>query len=192
LYNAAWVKRLQRNVSRFAPPHRFVALSDCDVPCERIPLKHDWPRWWPILEVFRPGLFSGRVVYLDLADLIVDRIDKVFEGSGFIIAPDPYTPGPSRFASGLMAFDAYDNGIYERFAPIAAKVMPRLHGDQEWISELRPTAATFEPGIAVSYKGQCRGRDGYPDGAAIIFCHGQPKPHEIADTWFRTRWDIDL
>ncbi len=32
--------------------HRFVCLSDVDVPCERIFLKHGWPGWWSKVELF--------------------------------------------------------------------------------------------------------------------------------------------
>src|SRR5947209_20113122 len=44
-YNADWVTGLQGNVARFAPLHRFVCLSDVDVPCERVPLITGWPGW---------------------------------------------------------------------------------------------------------------------------------------------------
>lgn len=188
LYEPRWVERLRRNVARHAPPHRFVCLSDVDVPCERIPLVEGWPGWWSILEVFRPGLFSGRVLYLDLADLIVDRIEPLAAGDGFRIAPDPYWPGPSRFASGVMAFDAGDTDIHARFDPAT---IGRLHGDQEWIMELRPDAATLPEGLAVSYKRHCRGRDGYPAGAIAVLCHGRPKPDGIADAWVRDMWARD-
>jgi len=45
-YDAEWVRKLRDGVKRnLARPHRFVCLSDVDVPCERIPLQHDWPGW---------------------------------------------------------------------------------------------------------------------------------------------------
>lgn len=168
-----------------------MALSDVDVPgVETIPLLHDWPRWWPIVEVFRPGLFSGRVVYFDLANLIVARIDPLIEGEGFVIAPAPADPPPlhGRFASGVMAFDGGDTEIYDRFEPPAT--IGRLHGDQEWIEEVRPDARTFDPSIAVSFKGACQ--NGLPEGAVVLLCHGRPKPPEITAPWFRQKWDADV
>lgn len=188
VYDARWVERLRRNVARHAPPHRFVCLSDVDVPCERVPLAMGWPGWWSILEVFRPRLFTGRVVYFDLANLIVDAIAPFTEGEGFVIAPDPYNVGPGKFASGVMAFDAGDTEIFDRFDP---STIGRLHGDQEWIMEFRPRAATFAPGLAVSYKGQCRGHGRYPTGAVAVLCHGKPKPDAIDDAWVRDMWTRD-
>jgi len=192
LYEPRWVIRLRNNVRRFAPAHRFVALSDVDVPgVETIPLKHDWPRWWPILEVFRPGLFSGRVLYLDLADLVVWNMAPFFKGKGFTIAPDPWEPGPGRFASGVMAFDAGDSALYQQFVPLAGPTITRLHGDQDWITELRADAQTFDKRLCASYRGQCRDTDSIPRGARIVLCHGRPKPDVIREPWFRERWDRD-
>lgn len=192
LYDGRWVRRLRRNVERHAPAHRFVCLSDTAIEgVETVPLAHDWPRWWPILEVFRPGLFTGRVAYLDLCDLVVGWDPRIHEGEGFIIAPDPYDVGPRRFATGLMAFDAGDTDIYDSFVPVADDAIRRLHGDQEYIAEYRPDATTYPLGIAVSYKGACRNTGGYPDGASIVFVHGRPKPHQITDPWFRRLWAED-
>jgi hypothetical protein len=187
VYGPEWVARLKRNVERFAPAHRFVCLSDVAVPAERIPLTDNLPGWWSILEIFRPGLFEGRVLYLDLANLIVGKLDVFFAGTGFVIAPDPWEVGPGRFASGAMAFDAGDCEIHDRFE---RSVMERLRGDQDWITELRPDAATFPIEWCVSYRGQCRGK-GVPNGARIIFAHGPPKPLQIGDKWYRRRWDRD-
>lgn len=190
LYTPAWVERLRRNVARHLGEHRFVCLSDVAVPSvETVPLQHGWPGWWSIIEVFRPGLFTGRVVYLDLADLIVRPLDPFFEGAGFRIARAPRVPAPThgKFASGLMAFDAGDSEIYDRFAPQAADVIARLHGDQEWIEELRPDSATFDQDVTAGFRGECV--DGPPPDARVIFVHGRPKPHEITAPWFRELWD---
>ncbi|KKK78135.1 hypothetical protein LCGC14_2846620, partial [marine sediment metagenome] len=71
LYSVRWVKRLRNMVSRNLPiPHRFVCLSNVEGPCERIPLLHNWPGYWSKIELFRPGIFEDRVLYLDL-DLVV-------------------------------------------------------------------------------------------------------------------------
>lgn len=193
-FNGRWVQRLQKNAKAFAPEHRFVCLSDVAIEgVETIPLAHDWPKWWPIIEVFRPGLFTGRVMYLDLSDLIVDRIDFLFAGTGFVIAPSPANPPPKHgnLASGLMVFDAGDTKIYDRFAGQAQSIINRLHGDQMWIEEMRPHARRFAPHIAVSFRGECQPKGGIPENAKIVFCHGRPKPDEIEERWFRERWDKD-
>jgi hypothetical protein len=81
-YDAAWVEKLQNSVSRnLTIPHRFVCLSDVDVPCERIPLVQvsdtKSPGWWAKLQLFRPGLFDGPVLYFDLDTVITSNLDEL-------------------------------------------------------------------------------------------------------------------
>lgn len=188
IFNPQWVQRLQRNVARHAPEHEFVCLSDRSINgVKAITLAHNWPRWWPIIEVFRPGLFKGRVIYFDLANMIVGDISPLAEGVGFIIAADPAIPGPQRYCSGVMAFDADDNEIYEKFDPASIK---RLRGDQDWIAELRPQAQNFKEGLVVSYKAQCKSIGEPTPGASVVLFHGIPKPPQ-ADPWVQERWNAD-
>ncbi len=42
-------------------------------------LLHDWPGWWSKLELFRPELFSGPVLYLDLDTIILRDIDRLVD-----------------------------------------------------------------------------------------------------------------
>lgn len=183
IYDAGWVARLQAGVSYHLKvvPHRFVCLSDVDVPCERIPLAHGLAGWWSKLELFRPALFSGRVLFLDLDVLITGDLAPLFDGAGFRICKDWWLPG---FNSSVMAWDAGDVDLFEAFTP---SVMARLRGDQDWITERRTDAQTFDPSLIVSYKAHCQGR-GLPKNARVVCCHGRPKPDEIADDWFRSRW----
>lgn len=175
-------------MARFAPPHRFACLSDCDVSgVDTIPLKHDWPRWWPIIEVFRPGLFDGRVLYLDLADLIVGDLAPLASQPGFVVAPEPIVPGPGKMCSGVMLFSATDNEIYKRFDRGA---ITRLRGDQDWIAELRPYARKFRHDWVISYKGHCVLRKRPIGDARIVLFHGIPKPPQ-AEQWVRDLWDAD-
>ena len=184
-YNADWVSGLQANVARFAPPHRFVCLSDVDVPCERVPLITGWPGWWAKIEVFRPGLFEGRVLYMDLDVLVTGDLAPLCAGSGFAIC---YGFGLCTCNSSAFAFDAGDTELFDRFDP---DDMPRLGGDQNWIEECRPDARAFPEGMAISFNIHCRGRGAMPADARLIAVHGRPKPPDIEDEWFRTRWRQD-
>lgn len=181
IYGAAWVAQLRAGVACYLPAHRFVCLSDVEVPCERIRLVHGWPGWWSKVELFRPDLFEGRVLFFDLDVLPTGDLAPLAAGAGFRIAKDWWLPG---FNSSVMSWDAGDTEIFDRFTP---KVMSRLRGDQDWITECKPGAATYEPGLVVSYKAHCRDR-GLPDNARVVVCHGRPKPPEINDEWFRSRW----
>jgi hypothetical protein len=182
IYDAAWVARLQRNVAAHAPVHRFVCLSDVEVPCERIPLATGWPGWWAKIELWRPGLFEGRVLYIDLDCLITGDLDALVAGEGFRIIDDWWLPG---FNSSVVAWDAGDCEIFETFRP---EHIGMKGGDQTWIGMVKPQAATFAPGLVVSYKAHCRKLGALPPDARVVAFHGKPKPAEVSDGWVRELW----
>jgi len=87
IYTPEWVARLHKQVKRhLTVPHRFVCLSDIEVPCERILIdKYKSPPWAKI-ELFKPGRFSGSVLYIDLDSEVRWSIDNVISLSGFNVA----------------------------------------------------------------------------------------------------------
>lgn len=184
-YSSEYVERLRDGVARHLPlPHRFVCLSDVDVPCERIALVTDWPGWWSKLELFRPGLLSGRVLYLDL--------DTVIQGDLLPLAAHPHRftmlsdlMAPARLASGVMAWDGDFRHLFERWSP---RLAPRYRvtgrwGDQGWISEqLGISPSRFQslfPGMFASYKASPAAAKA---AASVICFHGSPRPHEVGWT----------
>lgn len=77
-YDASWVEKLKNSVSRnLTLPHKFVCLSDCEVPCDRIPLDTEGDGFWAKLQLFKPGIFDGPVFYLDLDTVICGNIDDI-------------------------------------------------------------------------------------------------------------------
>ena len=79
-YDATWVDKLQRGIQRnLTHPHRFVCFSDCDVPCERIPLLDGDHGFWSKLQMFQPGVLSGPTLFLDLDTVICQNMDEVIE-----------------------------------------------------------------------------------------------------------------
>ena len=80
VFNPKWVSILKNMVERnLDVPHRFVCLSNVEVPCERIPLINNWPGYWSKVELFRPNIFKGRVLYLDLDVLVMQNLLPFFE-----------------------------------------------------------------------------------------------------------------
>ena len=76
MYSTEYVRVLRDMVARnLTRPHRFVCLSDVEVPCERIPLITDWPGFYAKIEIFRRGLFQGPVLYFDLDTIIHGSIE---------------------------------------------------------------------------------------------------------------------
>jgi len=58
--------------------HDFVCLTDQTIPeTITIPLIGNTPGWWAKIELFRPGLFNGPVLYCDLDMVICNSLDEM-------------------------------------------------------------------------------------------------------------------
>lgn len=169
--------------------HKFVCLSDVDLEdIDTIPLVNGWLGWWSKIELFRPGLFDGTVLYFDLDTFINKPIDALVDIPGnFTMIRDLYHP--DRPASGMMMWGGNYSSIYENFK----KYMPRrLHGDQQFIAEqVSPTFFQdyLPEGFIKSFKAGGRGKD--LKNTPIVCFHGEPKPHD-SDGWIREYWESKL
>lgn len=188
IYDASWVARLRDGVARhLRMEHRFVCLSDVDVPCERIPLEHDWPSWWAKIELFK---LPGPVLYFDLDTAIVGDltdIAKAAQSHQFCILRDFYRGGDG-FGSGVMAWCSDDASfVYDKFivSPALFMVMCRDGGDQRYLEFVfdRSKAARWQdvtPRQFVSFKVHCQAAKSVPNGARVVCFHGQPKTLELS------------
>lgn len=141
-YDASWVEKLQRAVTKnLKIPHRFICLSDCDVPCERIPLIDTGTGFWSKIELFRPNLFNDPVLYIDLDTVICDDItafiEKIYEEQFLMYLEN----GTTIHSSALMywkgdysfLWDLYKSKPLSHWKTLYAK--PPLYGDQALIAE---------------------------------------------------------
>lgn len=197
IYNAEWVRKLRDGVARnLTIPHRFVCLSDCEVPCERIELKHDWPGWWAKIELFRPGVITGPTLYLDLDTVVTGNIDA--------IANVPVDFAMLRnfheelmCGSGVMWFKEVPTHVYEKFSQDPQgyikhhndnRIGPYV-GDQAFIGDALSwnidKINDYVSGIK-SYKYHCK--RGLPDDAALVCYHGNPRPTEVKTAWMAKHW----
>jgi len=60
----------------------FVCLTDqpelveqCGI--EALSMEHNWPSWWSKIELFKPNLFGGPVIYLDLDTLVLGPLHEL-------------------------------------------------------------------------------------------------------------------
>lgn len=207
IYDAEWVRKLRDGVARrLTLPHRFVCLSDVDVPCDRIPLVEGWKGWWSKIELFRPGLLDGPTLYFDLDTVIVGSLDVIAKHPHrFTMAHEFYRP--ELLCSTAMAWNGDYSFLYEAFAANPARLMKRYDeelpkrrsewriGDQAFIedefSRFGEKPDTFrdlfgETSIA-SYKvHECAG--GPPEGAVAVAFHGRPKPCDLKTGWVPKTW----
>lgn len=200
-FTADYVVRLKNMVERHLPmPHDFVCMTDMeDVPCETIKLKHNWPGWWSKLELFRPGLFPGKVIYLDLDTVIVDDIERIatYPHEFSMLAAFRI---PKRRASGVMAWRGDYSKLYDALVANPSVMYEngrpgsRLKPDQAFIVHQYKTIYQKVPkamqeilGIA-SYKNNCVNTGKYPPGTSIVCFHGQPRPSMVKDQWVVQAW----
>jgi hypothetical protein len=138
--------------------------------------------WWNKIGLFKPGQFTGRVIYIDLDCLITGPLDELVESKGII---DMRSWGfPERaYNSSVMVFDAGEHKYIWR--SFDSSVPDMMEGDQDWISRVSQWKAL--PAHAVrSYRYHCLA--GMPQKCSVIVCHGKPKPHEIPHIWARNIW----
>src|SRR5258706_252493 len=199
IYDGEWVRKLHDGVARnLSRPHAFACLSDIEVPCKRIPLKHDWPGWWSKIEVFRPGIICGPTLYLDLDTAITGPIDGITSLAADFAMLNNFS-NPGMVGSGVMWFSGENipHKVYHKFAKQPdAYIAHHIRnangsylGDQAFIYDALDRNVPFltddYPGIK-SYKHHCRA--GLPKGTSIVCFPGSPKPSEVKEPWMLEAW----
>lgn len=201
-YSAEWVAKLQRGVERhLSLPHRFLCLSDVNVPCERIPLETDWPGWWSKLEMFRPGLLTGPTLYFDLDSVIVGSLDAIAaHPHDFTMCHEFFQP--HLLCSTAMAWTGDHSHIWHTMHLMSDERRSRYDkwegqriGDQAMIEDCMIAKGqkvdTFrdlfgERSIA-SWKVHCR--DGLNGDEAAVAFHGRRKMDDLLHIdWIKENW----
>lgn len=175
-YGPRHVKALRDQVAEHMPEADFVCLSDVSVACRNIPLRTDWPRWWPKLELFRE-FTSGATLYLDLDTILIKPTRFEVKPGEFWMLRDFGKPEP---ASGMMAWDGDFSHIF-----YSMQQRPSAHEwDQRHIAK-HVSPLYFQDHLTgiYSYKKHCRG--GLPQDAAIVCFHGKPRPWQVNDAWVK-------
>jgi hypothetical protein len=176
------------------------------VECRELP--SDFPTWWSKVGLFKPGVFTGDVLYLDLDVVITDRLDglvslleqdrtKVWalDDFGYPLSKPRHGIGGDmkRLLGGIGTVNSSvmlwngDTGrkVWDDFKP---EKMDEVHGDQNWITQaLWPHTLRLIPeGWAKSYKYNLSRGD--PGIAPIMVFHGEPKPHQVYESWVAEHW----
>lgn len=201
VYTAEWVRKLRDGVARhMSIAHRFVCLSDVEVPCERIPLLHGWNGWWSKVELFRPGIITGPTLYLDLDTVIVGNINAV----GFIEHNFAMLRNFGRrnyIGSGVMWFRRPVVALYEKFAANPDGIIEHHRriergahmGDQAYIFDSVGDKNIGRLQDAVPGLIHCFPKtfdaDSVPAGCGIVCFKGKIKqPQATHLTWCREAW----
>lgn len=168
-----YVRKLGSMVARhLARPHQFVCLR---------PQERGMEGWWAKIALFKPGQFSGRVLYLDLDTVVVGALDPLLDTPG-ILHLAQWGWKKNDYGSGVMVWDAGDHHeIWDRFS---LDVPRTFRGDQDWMTHLGGWGA-LSPVLCRSYRYHCK--SGPTPGASVVCFHGKPKPHELGG-WVKEAW----
>lgn len=199
VYSPEWVQKLQRQCARWAPAHRFVCLSDQEVPgVETLDFWWGWPKWFRKFELYRPGLVPGRALFLDLDTLVIGPLAPLVERPEPVVwHEDGVWKGRLSTALALWTGDdlAY---LYDEFRASPAKIMDpafkgaapnSVHTDQSAIDVMFRGEKVFDtqilPGFSVHNRDVWREQ---PAGASLVHCCGEAKPHEVGG-WMQRYWE---
>lgn len=199
VYDVSWVEKLRRSVTGHFVCLTDVRESEFSKTIEVIPLEHNWPGWWSKIELFRPSLFSGPVLYLDLDNIVTGPVDELIRKThGFTMAKDFYRGAEGFHNSSVMSwcghFDIYDLFVNSpRFYMSGYRLTKdKRLGDQAFIEDVFKATNvkinTFEEGRVISYKKDAV--NGVPDGALVVQFHGDPKPNEVRGSWVERKWSL--
>ena len=203
-YGPEWVYRLHDMVLRHLTlPHNFVCMTDKPIPdISCVPCTEGLPSWWSKVGLFRPGLFPGLNLYLDLDVVLTDNIDRMVianDREGLVVAPDDFSyslvnpkrglgsdmrrllGGSGTVNSSVMIWrDDAGRAVFEDFE---AEKMQEVHGDQNWITQaLWPdNLALLEGDYVCSYKYHVQ--RGEPVRPVVVF-HGEPKVTQLGRKHF--------
>lgn len=192
-YDAEWVRKLKDGVERnLTIPHRFICLSDSEVPCERLPLKHKWPGWWAKIEMFRE--IKEPTLYLDLDTVVTGNLDH-FASLEMDFAMLRNFHVSTMVGSGVMWFGKPQKHVYDRFCEKPYKWIeyhrakqdgPYL-GDQAFVWDTFGRKVTHLPMDTIkSYKMHCK--EGLPKGTSLVCFHGVPKITDVKADWIADNW----
>jgi hypothetical protein len=196
VFTPRWVLALARGVREYLPKAGpLVCLTDLRfriLGVETVPLLHGWPGWWSKVELFRPDVFDGPVLYLDLDSLPVGDLSDLASYRGDLAAlSDFYTP--KSIASGVLAFTPSDRtaAVYDRMKANSSRIMRANPGRSDGFyrsafgSEVERIQDLY-PRQVVSYKVHARG--GAPKGARLVCGHGKPRFSNRSAGWANRLW----
>lgn len=192
-YTAEYVEKIKHGFERHLPVEfNFVCLTDKPFADYCIPLEHNWPGWWSKIELFRPDLFTGPVLAVDLDTVLMgDLTPLVKHGFSFVMMRDFQLP--DRANSCLMYWEGDYRFIYEAFLQdpyYYQEIYARtpLLGDQAMIeiqlmkqaSELVLWQDILPADFLINFQLEVqRGKDW--NKASLCWWTYIPKPHDLRD-----------
>ena len=213
IYNEEWVNRLYRGIERnYNGTFEFICLTDKNykfvpgIKGVRFERSVDQYGWMSLMEMYRPNLCKGKRVTFGLDTIITGPLDDIFAAEGKIaVCTDPLMPSTICNAVTLCndefceefwtlwknnEYTILKNNILELGGGNAPSEMILLRNEYG----NSPRLDRYFPGRILSYKAHVRDDLGHEridriKNASIVYFHGHPKPHQIANRqWVKRHW----
>ena len=205
-FSSDYVNKLYRGIKRNTTiPINFICYTEdpVGIECKTEEFIEDLPYWWYIIGAMNPEhKLEGKTVYFDLDTVILKNIDDILQWDvRFATLQDFYRP------NGLQtAYIMWDKGIgkaiWDRFVDTYPKsYWPNLirepGGTNRFLEKSVGTKRNVPrvqgkfPNSCASYKATLlqRGDNKPNEEERIIFFHGKPMPHEVAElAWMQEHW----
>lgn len=198
---ADYVGILARAVARhLTVPHRFVCLSDrAHESVEVVPLVQGWPGYWSKVEIYRPGLCNGPLLYFDLDTVISGSLDELASMTDPVVVAWDMMRG---WLNSSFLFTRVDlSCMWEAMTANPQAMMRKYNsgagpywGDQgmlqdvltsrripwRWVQSVKPHQVIWSaPGL--------RGKPP-PAGTRVEMWYGDPKQPDLGGAWLAEHW----
>jgi len=200
-----YVNNLYRGVKRYADREfTFICFTneklkglDPNIEIRKFPmctLDGVLPRLYMFSE--EAGLFGHQVLCLDIDILVVGSLKDLMSYDGTFCARSKFKHGEEYKLDGdVMSFKANKETEALFWSPFVKDVERAVEFTQGreryWVRYVANDIAdrwdTFAPKQVLSYKNHIENGI-VPEQAAIISCHGVPRPHQIRSGWIKPYW----
>jgi len=199
-----YVNNLYWGVERWASrPFKFVCFTNeplevvKSVELRRFPL-HTTAGVLPRVYMFSPGagLENRQVLCLDLDVIVVGDLSPLMNYEGLFCARSKFKPGETWKLDGdVMSFRAGEEAqriFWDPFIEDVDAAVKMTQGrERYWIRHVANDIADrwdkVAPGAVISYKWHARSPE-LPKDAAVVSCHGYPRPHQVNKQWVKKYW----
>jgi hypothetical protein len=140
-YDEEWVDKLYRSLNRnLSLDFNFYCFSNVNTKYQTIPLITNSAKFWNKIEIFRPNLFSGPCLYIDLDVLICNDITDFIsslEDKNFYMCREPFKNISN---SSIMYWSGDHSFLFDEYSKDKRGFQSEYntttrYGDQSFISE---------------------------------------------------------
>lgn len=204
VYSKDWVDRLFNGVRRHLNlPFEFVCMSNdiSSTDYKIIPLINEAWGWWNKIEIFRPNLFKGPCLYIDIDNVICNNItDAINElpQDKILMPMEPYN---NILNSSVMYWNGDYSQIYQYYVANQNQVIEQYAsptatnntiGDQAFIKDMVTNLSAFDDYVPDNFFGWKHHIAGEAiDNPSILIFTGSEKPtNNLALEQVKQNWVI--